>query len=194
MVGLGTGGKVSIYNPAGSVDVIADVNGWFTDSTSTTGGTAFVGINPRRAFDSRAGSGKVCAGCAINFVVTATTIKETALVLNATVTGGSAASFLTLYPDDGTHGAAPPPLASDVNFVAGQTVPNLSVVALGTNSEFNVYNAAGSVDVILDEYGFYGPVVAAPPQYPSIASPQTFEAAIQGSPQLPNFYSRKSPD
>ena len=30
---LGTGGKVTIYNNTGSVDVIVDVNGWFTDSS-----------------------------------------------------------------------------------------------------------------------------------------------------------------
>ena len=47
-------------------------------------------------------------------------------------------------------------------FRSGQSVPNLTVVAVGTEAQFNVYNAAGFADVILDEDGFYGPVVFGP--------------------------------
>ena len=39
MAKLGTGGKVTIYNNAGSTDVIVDVSGWYTDASvaGTTG-------------------------------------------------------------------------------------------------------------------------------------------------------------
>jgi hypothetical protein len=163
MVKLGTNGQVTIFNSGGSVDVIADVNGYFTDPNSTAGGTAFVATTPSRDFDSRQGGGQLCGGCVFDFPLNQTTIWHSALVLNVTVTNGNAASYLTLYPDDGTHGASPPPLASDLNVVAYQTVPNLSVVPVGSDGAFNVFNAAGSVDVILDEDGFYGPMMPAPP-------------------------------
>jgi hypothetical protein len=161
-VKLGTGGQVTIFNSAGYVDVIADVNGYFTDTNGTAGGAAFIGITPYRVFDSRGGS-QLCGGCVFSFMVDQTTIFHSAFVLNVTATNGNAASYLTLYPDDGTHGATPPPLASDLNFVAYQTVPNLCVVAVGPSPGLNVFNAAGSVDVILDEDGFYGPMMPAPP-------------------------------
>jgi hypothetical protein len=47
-------------------------------------------------------------------------------------------------------------------------VPNLTVVKLGPgpvsgSAAFNVFNANGTVDVILDEDGFYTVAVSAPP-------------------------------
>ena len=71
-------------------------------------------------------------------------------VLNITVTNGTASSYLTVWPDGTTR-----PLASDLNWVAGQTVPNLVVVGLGANGKLDIYNAAGSTDVILDVVGYY---------------------------------------
>ncbi len=47
------------------------------------------------------------------------------------------------------------PLASDLNFTGGLTVPNLVVVKLGTNGVVALYNAFGSVDVIVDVVGWY---------------------------------------
>jgi hypothetical protein len=88
---------------------------------------------------------------------------ESALVLNVTVTNPTAASYLTLWPD-----GTPRPLASDLNFVAGQTVPNLVVVKLGASSPtFDVYNAAGSTDVVIDLVGFYGTPQPAPAAQPA---------------------------
>jgi hypothetical protein len=47
------------------------------------------------------------------------------------------------------------PLASDLNWVGGETVPNLVVVELGTTGVVSVYNYAGSTDVIVDVEGYY---------------------------------------
>ena len=51
----------------------------------------------------------------------------TAVVANVTATGATAQSFLTAYPDGTTR-----PLASNLNFSAGQTVPNLVTVPLSS--------------------------------------------------------------
>jgi hypothetical protein len=53
-------------------------------------------------------------------------------------------------------------VVSDLNFVAHQTVPNLVVVKLGNNATIDVYNSAGSTDVIMDLVGYYGVQVPAP--------------------------------
>jgi hypothetical protein len=47
------------------------------------------------------------------------------------------------------------PLASDLNFVAGQTIANLVIVKLGSNGKVDIYNAAGNTDVIVDVVGWY---------------------------------------
>jgi hypothetical protein len=74
-------------------------------------------------------------------------------VLNVTVTNPTAASYLTVWPSGTSR-----PLASDLNFVGGLTVANLVVVQLGTGSsagKVDIYNAYGSVDVVVDVVGWY---------------------------------------
>jgi hypothetical protein len=74
----------------------------------------------------------------------------TAVVLNVTATGPTASSFLTVYPD-GTD----KPLASNLNFVSGQTVPNLVTVQLGTDGGVTFFNNSGNVQVIADLAGYF---------------------------------------
>ena len=74
----------------------------------------------------------------------------TAVVLNATVTGASTASHLTLWP----AGVARP-MASNLNWSHGWTVANAVTVKLGGSGKVSVYNAQGSVDVVLDVVGYY---------------------------------------
>lgn len=74
-----------------------------------------------------------------------------AIVVNVTATNTTADGYLTLWPNTG-----PLPLASDLNFLPGQTVPNLVVLQLGANASFRIYNAAGNTDVVMDVVGFYG--------------------------------------
>jgi hypothetical protein len=150
-----TNGWLSIYNAAGWVDVVADVGGWFTDGTDPSAtGAAFVGMTPTRLSDTRNGSGPLGAGATRVLQVggqAGVPSTATAVVLNVTVTGPTATSFLTVWPD----GAAQP-LASDLNYGAGQTVPNLVVVKLGPNGAVDVYNLSGSTDVVVDIVGWYG--------------------------------------
>jgi hypothetical protein len=47
-------------------------------------------------------------------------------------------------------------LASDLNYVAGQTVPNLVVVKVGTSGAVDIFNGVGSTDLVVDVVGWYG--------------------------------------
>jgi hypothetical protein len=58
-----------------------------------------------------------------------------AVVLNVTVTGTQGAGYLTVYPCGGAV-----PLASNLNFTAGQTRANLVTVQLGANGEVCFYS------------------------------------------------------
>ncbi|EQD58142.1 hypothetical protein B2A_04498, partial [mine drainage metagenome] len=73
-----------------------------------------------------------------------------AVVLNVTTTNTTAASYLTLYP-----AGVPQPLASNLNWLTGQTVSNLVVVPLGTGGAINIYNYLGSTAVVVDLEGYY---------------------------------------
>jgi hypothetical protein len=159
-VALGTGGQVDIYNPAGTVNVIADVNGWFTDTTAGGTGSSLTPMSPVRILDTRNGTGGFSAPVGANTTIALqvagaggvpSTVPPKAVILNVTVTGPTSGSYLTVWPD-----LVGRPVSSDLNFVPGSTVPNLVVVQVGTNGKVDFYNAAGSVQVIADVMGWFG--------------------------------------
>jgi hypothetical protein len=162
MVKVGAGGLVKFYNAAGSVQVIADIGGWFTDATSTAGGARFSGIIPTRMLDTRDPAiGPAIGGQTYTFQLLnrngMPVTDVSAVVFNVTATNPTTGSYVTLWPD-----GVPQPPVSDLNFTGGQTVPNLVVVKLGNNATIDVFNALGETDLIMDLVGFYGVGVPAP--------------------------------
>ena len=157
-VKVGTGGMVSFANAVGAVDVIADLVGYYDDG-SAADGQLFNGITPGRALDSRTTNGG-WGGTPLGTATRDVTIRgrvgvpgtATAAVINITATGGTNGSFLTAWPAGVTK-----PNASNVNFAAGQTIPNLAIVQLGTGGAISITNAIGTVDVVLDVVGYFDP-------------------------------------
>ncbi len=161
IVPVGSWGQVSFYNGVGSADLIVDVNGYFTDSTLA--GASFTALSPARLVDTRNGTGGFNSplGQGASMVVTvagnggvpmmASATPPSAVVLNVTVDGPTAASDLVVWPD-----GASPPVASDLNFVPGQTVPNLVIVKLSAGGKIDIRNDFGSTSVIIDVVGWYG--------------------------------------
>jgi hypothetical protein len=156
---VGAGGKVSVYNAVGTTDVIFDVAGWYSDgSTSSTATGLFGPLAPSRILDTRAGTGgyshQVGPGQSISVQATGVggvpATGVSAVVLNVTVVSPNTGSYLTVYPSGSSV-----PTASNLNFSPGETVPNLVVVRVGSGGMVNVYNAAGSTDVIFDVAGWY---------------------------------------
>jgi hypothetical protein len=164
IVPVGSDGKVDIYTNVGSVDVIVDVGGWFTDSSNASAiGARFTPLVPTRVADTRPGSGQALDGrtlgpggtVSVPIASTATSpaLLPTGVVAvagNVTVANTTDSSFLTVYPDGTTL-----PLAADLNWVPGQIVPNLVVARLGADGALAVYNHTGNVDVIVDLFGYW---------------------------------------
>ncbi len=79
-------------------------------------------------------------------------VNPDAAVVNVTVTNTSSnGGFLTVSPGGSN-------LLSDssvLNWSAGQTTANLTVVQLGPLDDINLYNSVGSADVIVDLIGFF---------------------------------------
>ncbi len=161
---IGTNGMVSMYNNLGVMNVVADVQGWYT-STGVTSGATYVPLMPARDLDTRVGTGtggavgKMGAGQILSFAAAGVNgvpaAGVAAVILNVTaVDHVGADSFLTVFPTpafvDGWH-----PLASTLNVVHAQTVPNLVVVPVGPSGRVSVYNDAGAVDVVADVQGWF---------------------------------------
>ena len=75
------------------------------------------------------------------------------MALNVTVTNAHGSGFITAYRD----GSAVP-ITSNLNYVKGQTVPNLVVVPVGTDGYVDLLNGgsgAGPVDLIADVTGYF---------------------------------------
>jgi Fibronectin type III domain len=167
IVKVGTGGSagwVSFFNSNGSTEVVADLGGWFTGGTeSSPVGSLFVGVTPSRIVDTRYGTGGFSSpfGPAQTTAISVAghggvpamnaSIPPKAVVLNVAVTAGSAESYLTVWPSMTSQ-----PLASDLNWVTGLTVPNLVVVKVGSDGKIDAFNLNGSVDVIVEVVGWYG--------------------------------------
>jgi hypothetical protein len=79
-----------------------------------------------------------------------------AVVINVTVTGATAGSYVTAWPG-GTR-----PGVSSINFVKGATRANIATVPLSASGDLSLYNNSGSVNVIVDVLGFYGSGDTAP--------------------------------
>ena len=156
VVNVGDGGRVGLYNSSGSAHVVADVAGWYGEAGSSSG-ARYTSVVPSRILDTRYGVGApfpVGPDASIDLQVTGqggVPAGASAVVLNVTVTQPTATSFVTAWPTGQSR-----PLASNLNVVAGQTVPNLVVVRVGDSGRISLYNLAGTAHLIADVAGWFG--------------------------------------
>jgi IPT/TIG domain len=144
-------GMITIYNAQGSADAVIDVSGYFTDSTAS--GKFFNPLTPTRVLDTRISASTLGPNWAMSTQITGINgvpLGASAVFLNATVTNTTGSSFLTAYPDLTSR-----PVASDLNWVAGQTIPNLVLATLSLSGTASFYNVAGSTDLVLDISGWF---------------------------------------
>jgi hypothetical protein len=155
---VGTNGKVALYNgSAGTVQLIADVCGYYLAGVARVEG-GFGSLSPTRLLDTRIGLGAaksaVLAGAAVHLQVAGGAVPSvgvSAVVLNVTVTAPTRPGVITASGDGTTRLTT-----SNLNFLAGQTVPNLVITPVGTNGKVVLYNrSAGTVQLIADVCGYY---------------------------------------
>lgn len=140
----------------------------------------FHALSPVRVFDTREGTGGVpaapiAAGATLDVQVgnrNGVPANATAVVLNVTVVGGTASSFLTVWPTGDAR-----PTASSLNWTNAEARPNGVVVPLGTDGKVSFFNFAGTVHVLADVSGYYT-AAEQPPFVPVVAQ-------ITNTPALP---------
>ncbi len=151
-----------LYNQAasGSLQVIFDIQGYYTTVLQSGAGLYVPLSNPTRIADTRTGSGQSDAGTPLA-ANTVTTLQVTgsdgvpqgasAVVLNvteasATTNGG----YLTVYPQGATR-----PTASNLNFNAGTQIANRAIVGVSTSGQVSFYNFNGTTNLVVDVNGYY---------------------------------------
>ncbi len=158
VVPVGKDGKVNLYNGSGgTVQLLADISGYFAAGDPASAG-AFGALSPARLLDTRSNngaSGPVAAGGTVALQVDGRgglpASGVGAVVLNVTVTQAKAGGYITAYPDQETR-----PGTSNLNFSAGQTVPNLVVVPVGKDGKVDLYNGSGgTVQLLADISGYF---------------------------------------
>jgi len=149
-VAVGAGNRVTLFNASGSIDLLADLSGYFTADA----GAGFTAVSPVRVLDTRTGVGapvaKVGAGGTVSVTVPGLPVGVTAVTMNVTATNPTATSWVSVYA-----GGTSRPGASNLNVVAGQTVANLVTVAVGAGNRVTLFNASGSIDLLADLSGYY---------------------------------------
>ena len=155
---VGSDGKVDFYNGSGgTVQVLADVSGWFASGSAAAGG--LTALTPARILDTRNGTGGISGPVASDHSISLNVegvggvpaSGVSAVVLNVTATAPSANGHLTVYPD-----GASVPSTSNLNFSAGETVPNLVIAPVGSDGKVDFYNGSGgTVQVLADVSGWF---------------------------------------
>jgi hypothetical protein len=151
---VGTGGAVDFATAQGATDLVVDVVGYYEDD----GPALFEAVEPARILDSRTSLGGWSAPLVVGTPralrvrsVGGVPADATAIVANLTVTGGTKASFVSVYPSGSAS------TSSAINFAAGETIANSVTLPVGSDGSIALANAVGAVSVVVDVVGYYRP-------------------------------------
>ena len=141
---VGSNGQVCVY-VSGSAGLLVDVNGF------VPAGSNLAALTPARLYDSRSNGGARSAGSVTEIPVAGlggvTSDAKTAM-LNVTAVEASSDGFMTVFPC-----GTPVPTASNVNYAAGQTIPNAVVAKIGDGGRVCIYTSA-TAGLIVDVNGY----------------------------------------
>jgi hypothetical protein len=153
IVPVGSGGRVSLYTEAGT-HLIADVFGYFTDTTATDTNTGlFVPVVPGRVFDTRPSSFVAAGGTTTRSHVGVAGIPSSgvaAVALNVTATEVASPGFVTAWPAGGAL-----PNVSSLNLTRTfDTRPNAAILPVGTGGAVSYFSETGT-HLIADAAGYF---------------------------------------
>lgn len=145
-------GQVCVHSTVAS-DVIIDLQGWFGPTNP-----AFSATDPYRIVDTRIGRGapqqRVQPNSPLNVPIhgiavpvngqnVAVPADAVAAIINVVATGPQAAGYFTVWGCDGG-----PPVASNLNYVAGATVANGVIAPVGPDGSICIYTHSASHMVV----------------------------------------------
>ncbi len=156
MAKVGAGGAVRLANSAGSVDLVADLAGWYDDSAN---GSRFHLLAPQRVLDTRTRTVKTLGpGATYDLSVSGTAgvpaTGASAVTVNVTGVAATVTTDVAVYPTPNDESS---PLASNLNVLRGETAADLAVVGTGVGGAIRLRNAAGELALVVDLVGWFGP-------------------------------------
>lgn len=148
-------GEVMFYaGSSGSLHLLADVSGYFVPGAATAAGT-FKPIAPTRVMDTRSnlGATRFTANAQRDLALPPATVPAgvSAVVLNVTVTQPVSGGYVTVWAQ-----GSPRPTASSLNFVTGQTIPNLVVAPVNpATGKISFFAASSGTHMLADVAGYF---------------------------------------
>lgn len=178
MVPVGTGGQISIYNHSGATDVVVDLLAVAPANQSINS------VQPARLLDTRAGgstvdgqqsgTGAFGPGQSRSLPVAGRggipSTGAVAVAVNITGVSPTSATYVTAWPS-GTR-----PLASNLNLAPGEVRAVFALVGLGSDGSIQLYNNAGTNDLVVDVLGYFTDGSPPPPPLGS----NGFEGCVNG--------------
>jgi hypothetical protein len=148
-------GSITVYNSAGNVDVLVDLEGYYASDS----GDLYTALPPARVLDTRNGTGTVAGqvgpdGTVDLHVAGAAGVPSSgvdAVVLNVTAANATANTFASVFPTGFAGGSS----TSSLNVVTHTAVANLVITKVSSSGDVTLFNAAGSVDLLADVEGYY---------------------------------------
>ena len=141
VVKVGAGGNIQLLVAETNADVMVDVYGYYAPS-----GGMVRPSSPQRIADTRASSALAPFEVRRFQVAGLGGVPDnaTGVIMNVTAGAPTSDGYLTVWPSGTAR-----PTASNVNFTAGQDVPNLVMVRLNGGA-VDIFNELGSTEVMLD--------------------------------------------
>ena len=182
IVPVGVDGAIALDDMGSgtSVDLIADVSGYFTRSADS----GYTAVTPARILDTRHGTGAPAkqvasdSGLSVN-IAGADSIPSgvSAVALHVTATDTTGNGWIAAVPD----GSATP-TTSNLNYLRGQTVSNTVIVPVAADGKIELYNGGGtgSVDLIGDVTGYFS--TASTEVYSATAPYRAWDSRKSGTP------------
>ncbi len=153
-VKVGDAGMVRLRNESGSVQLLADLSGYFAERDT---GATYVPVAPRRLLDTRVEKRPLGAAEVRQLQVAGTTdgapADATAVVLNVTGVAATRQTDIRVWPTRD----AEPPLVSNLNPPPGRPVAAAVVVGVGEGGSVSIRSSVGTVHVLVDLAGWYVP-------------------------------------
>lgn len=164
---LSHSGEVSIFNYAGTTQVVVDVEGYLVPQTSGSSAGYYVPLSPARICDTRPGNPSGLSGTAqsqcegkapapgnplqvqVEGVGGVPSSGVAAAVVDLTVIDPSAPGYLVASP-----AGSSPPTASNIDYGPGQVIATRAIVALDSAGAIEVTASSGTPQVAVDVEGY----------------------------------------
>jgi hypothetical protein len=146
IVKLGAGGQLTVYNDQGAIDVFLDVVGYFRDAP----GSRLRPVAPYRAYDTFELGAPLGPGEVRSIFVSGLPGSATGVVLNVTAVNATQETYVTVFPAS----VGSPPFASNINATSPAAYPNQVFTGV-SGGQVKLFNAAGSVHLLVDVVGYF---------------------------------------